>query len=424
MIEPIPESWAAKGRRPGTTGNVMECVECTEYKTVINAWRKAVKWIDGLDHAFAAMLACTLSTRVVGVQLWIKIIGPASCGKTTLCEAISLNKERTLAKSVIRGFHSGYKSGGDEDEEDNSLLVDVNGKTLITKDGDTLLTSPNLSQILSEARDIYDTTSRTHYRNKMGKEYTGVRMTWLLCGTSSLRSIDSSELGERFLDVVVMEDIDEEIEDEILWRVVNQEERNMCVEADGAMDKNYSPEMMQAMQLSGGYVGYLCDNAADLLSQVNMDDKQKHLCTRLGKFVAYMRARPSEKQSEVTEREFAPRLVSQLTRLTKCLAVALNKNNVDDEIMTRVTRVAMDTSRGLVLDICRYLYKSQGTGLESRNIAVEINTTEENAKKLLRFLRGLKAVTSFTTKTPRGKISAPKWKLTEGMENLYREVMG
>src|SRR5690606_14950694 len=118
--------------------------------------------------------------------------------------------------------------------EDYSLISKLGGKTLVVKDGDTLLQSPNLGQILSEARDLYDTVSRSSYRTKQGgRDYQGVRMTFILCGTSSLRKIDSSELGERFLDCVIMEGIDNDLEDEILWRVANRVERNMGVEADG-----------------------------------------------------------------------------------------------------------------------------------------------------------------------------------------------
>ena len=147
-------------------------------------------------------------------------------------------------------------------------------------------------------RSLYDCTTRSHYKNKMGKDYVGVRMTWILCGTSSLRSIDSSELGERFVDCVVMEGIDDDLEDEILWRVANRADRNMAVLANGDVTTNYEPELALAMGLTGGYVDWLRENASQLLAQVQMNETHLRLCTRLGKFVAYMRARPSKQQDE------------------------------------------------------------------------------------------------------------------------------
>ena len=67
-------------------------------------------------------------------------------------------------------------------------------------------------------------------------------MTWLLCGTTALREIDESELGERFLDCIVMDDIDNEMEDEILWRVVNRTDRSICIEASKELDTMYDPD--------------------------------------------------------------------------------------------------------------------------------------------------------------------------------------
>ena len=213
----IPEDWV-KEEGSNNSGGDVQCLDCTSYEDMIDAWGKALKWTDGLDCALSVMLASITSTLSVGDPLWVKIISPPSGGKSVLCEALSVNRYHVIAKSTLRGFHSGFGDG----QEDHSLISKVNGKTLVMKDGDTLLQSPNLSQILSEGRDLYDGASRTSYRNKASKDYTGLRMTWILCGTSSLRSIDSSELGERFLDCVIMDGIDEELEEEILDRVVTQ----------------------------------------------------------------------------------------------------------------------------------------------------------------------------------------------------------
>jgi hypothetical protein len=386
------------------------------------AWRKALKWTDGLDHALAAMLGSITSVKCVGDQLWLKIIGPASCGKSVLCEAVSTNTDYVLAKSTIRGFHSGFRQDGADSGEDNSLVALLRGKTLVTKDGDTLLQSPNLGQILAEARDLYDSTARTHYRNAMSKDYEGVRMTWLLCGTSSLRAIDSSELGERFLDVVIMEGIDDELEDEILWRVANRAERNMMIESDGTASSCCEPAMAEAMRLTGGYVGWLRENAIDGMSSIDMPDWAKRKCTRLGKFVAFMRARPSTRQDEHAEREFAARLVSQHVRLAKCLTFVLNKQSVDEEVMHRVKQVAMDTSRGQTLAIASHLYDN-AEGVEPRNIALITTRTEEKTRVMLRFLKLIGVAEYFQPEAVHNVKPRPRWRLTAKMHRLYAEVI-
>jgi len=417
MLTPVPEEWVKKAGTKSSGGEV-RCEPCDTYKKLINSWRKALKWTPGLDNALSVMLSSITSTMSVGDQLWIKIIGPASCGKSTLCEAVSVNTKYVLAKSTIRGFHSGFGDG----QEDHSLISKVSGKTLVTKDGDTLLQSPNLGQILSEARDVYDTVSRTSYRNKSSRDYQGIRMTWLLCGTSSLRSIDSSELGERFLDCVIMEGIDEDLEDEILWRVVNKSIKNMGIEADGTPESQQSPEMTEAMSLTGGYIDFLRNQTQRKLEAIIVPDWALHKCMKLGKFVSLLRARPSRMQEETAEREFAARLVSQLTRLMMCLSLVLNRKTIDKEVLKRTVKVAMDTSRGNTLLLVKELYERGQLSIPL--LATYTGLTDTEVRKLLKFLRKINVV-AFTAVKLNGVVNRskkPQWQLTSMMRKLYESV--
>lgn len=414
-----PTDWlkeVPEGLKTAPNETAIQCIPCDSYKTLINAWKKALKWTEGLDCALTVMLASISSVRLVGDQLWVKVLGPASCGKSTLCEALSINSKYVLAKSTVRGFHSGYGDG-----EDCSLISQLRDKTLITKDGDTLLQSPNLGQILSEGRDLYDTVSRTSYRNKASRDYIGVRMTWLLCGTSSLRSIDSSELGERFLDCVIMEGIDDELEDEILTRVANRVARNMSLEATQEISTQYEPEMANAMGLTGGYVNHLRQNITGLMGSLEVSSEALHYCTRLGKFVAFMRARPSSRQDETAEREFAARLVSQHIRLAMCLACVMNKKSVDSEVLARTRKVALDTARGKTIEIARHLFHSED-GLEPRSIALYTSMRESDVRNLLRFLKKIEVVEVFLKRPAKGITGKPTWVLTERMKKLWRQV--
>jgi hypothetical protein len=382
-----------------------------------------MKWGPGLDKALSVMLSCVISTKSVGDQLWCKVIGPPSSGKSTLCEAISVNKKYVLAKSRITGFHSGYKSDK-AGTKDHSLLALVQDKTLVTKDGDTLLSHPNLQQILAEARDIYDRTSRAHYRTGMERDYEDVAMTWILCGTSGLRALDSSELGARFLDCTIMDEIDDEEEDDILLRVAHRSERNVSTQSNGKMETADDPAMVHAKQLTGGYVGYLRSNAAQLLAQVQMDEGALRRCMSLGKFVAYMRARPSKKQEELAEREFAARLVSQMVRLAKCLAAVLGKRKVDNAVLQRVASVALDTAKGRTLNLCRHLYNVGTQGAETRQLALWTNESEQSERLLLRFLKKLGAVDLFEPRG-RGNIRCrPRWRLAPRLQRLYATILG
>lgn len=396
---------------------------CETYRELVNCWRKALRWTNGLDHALASMLATVVSTPANGDQLWMKIIGPPACGKSTLCEAISTADELVCAKSTIRGFHSGFRANDGGSTDDHSLIPQIQGKTLVTKDGDTLLQSPNLSQILAEGRDLYDGVTRTHYRNAMSRDYEDLRVTWLLCGTSSLRAIDTSELGERFLDCVIMEGIDDELEDEVLWRKVNQVDKALST-PNSENTSQYEPALELAMKKTGGYLYTLSDTARETLPTIAFPVPQRQLVTRLAKYTAFMRARPSRYQEENAERELATRLVSQLTRLAKHLALVFNKQEVDAEVMGRVKRVALDTSRGQTLDITKLLHGAGKTGLEAKTLSLHLGKSDYQIRVLLRFLQQIGCVQAFRRKEGKVVSRVVRWRLTERMARLFVEVHG
>lgn len=429
-LTPVPDSWLPRtaSNANGTNHNDIECLTCTDWNTLVQAWRKAMKWTEGLDRALSIMLACILSTRSVGIQLWAKILSPASGGKSTLCEAISVNKKYVKALSTIRGFHSGFKEGDGGDNK--SLILRLRDKTLVTKDGDTLLQSPNKDQILSEARDIFDRTSRSDYRNGMGADHEGINMTWILCGTSALRAIDTTELGSRFLDCVIMESIDNDLEEEIGLRAVNAEERAVSIMCNGTAGSSLEPELVHAMQLTGGYIDYLCNNengrSEQLLNSISpMDNFTKDKLRGLGTFVAYIRARPSTKQQETSgERELSARLIRQHTRLAKCLAVVLSKKSVDREVMRRVRHTALDTARGRTLEIVKVLCQPvHHSGVTTGELAVYMNETDDRLVPMLKFLKDIAVVKQFDAPRMNNQmVSRKKWTVTDKLKNLYAEI--
>lgn len=413
-----PKEWSEEAREGG--GSLLEPAPCDSWEKLIHAWKKAMRWIEGLDRALSVMLAAVLSTPAVGDQLWVKILSAASSGKSTLCEAISVCRKYVYPKSTIRGFHSGSKS---KDGDDYSLIDKIRGKTLVTKDGDTLLQSPNLGQILAEARDVYDGTSRSHYRSGAGKDKSNIRTTWILAGTKSLRKIDSSELGERFLDCVIMEDIDETLEDAVLRHHLNLALSEAKTVGNCTAHSQHLPAKTEAMRLTGGYVEYLRENAERLLADVELPEAAGSQCMTLAKFVSYMRARPSDGKhlDEEDGRELSARLLSQLVRLAVCLCVVLNKTEVDDDVMRRVRQTALDTARGKTLDMVTKLYEAPSLGLSQSSVALLTNQTDDRTKRLLRFLKAIGAV---VCDRGEGGRNIQRWKLSKKMKKLYESVTG
>ncbi len=420
-IEPVPAEWtpgrkAAAGERKKDGEPEIECLPCESWDVLLQSWRKAMQMTEGLECSLACMLATSTCTMAIGDQLWMRIVGPPASGKSTLCEAMSVNKRYVYPKSTLTGFHSGFSDGSDENY---SPLSSMTNKTLVVKDGDTLLSSPNLDKILSEARDVYDRVSRSSYRNKMSKDWEGLNISFILCGTSSLRRLDSSELGERFLTCSIAEGVDEELEEDIVWRTINRTERGMSQEADGTRESQFEPALLKAMQLTGGYIAHLRQNSRDLLHNVHRSEAALRKIAALAVFVAYLRARPSTKQEEVADREFGTRLGSQMTRLAKGLAAVMNRTTMDDKVMKIVTKVALDTANGRTLNIVRMLAEAGEKGCSVGSLAVRANSTDDKKRTLLRFMQRIKAVEAVRLKNS----THVRWRLTERMESLYKTVM-
>jgi hypothetical protein len=106
-VQPVPPQWLEEAKERQC--RELKPLPCTDYKVLVNAWKKTMKWTEGLDRALACMLATITSTKVVGDQLWMRIISPPSSGKSVLCEALSVARKHVRALSTLRGFHSGYK---------------------------------------------------------------------------------------------------------------------------------------------------------------------------------------------------------------------------------------------------------------------------------------------------------------------------
>lgn len=424
MLRPVPPEWVAgRSKSSGPGGVTMDTLPCSEWRKVNDAWKRAFKWTPGLDRALACMLACCASVKLVGDQLWMKVMSPPSSGKSSLCEAISVARKYVLPKDTLTGVFSGYQLDR-EAKDDFSLAAKAKDKCLVIKDGDTLLKAPNKEQILSQLRAMYDRAVRTSYGNQSSRNYEELSCSVLLCGTGSLRALDTSELGERFLDVVIMEAIDHDLENDILKKKARQNFAAFRKEVNCSVLSQDSPDNIKARRLTGGYVEWLRQNVVDRLDVLDTPESAEERIANYALFVSYLRARPSARQAESAEREMSTRLLSQMQKLAMCLAVVLNKDTLDEEVLARVRQVALDTARGRTLEMCRRLREAgREAGIEVGILAMLTNEPDGKLRELLAFLRKIGAVERFAWKQSEGDKGRPRWRLSERMDGLWTEVM-
>lgn len=431
-LEPIPSEWSDHPIFRKGKGSVqqaiekLEPVECSSWEEVVAAWEKAKHWTPDLQRVLAVMYATILSTFSKGDQLWMLCISPPSTGKTMLCEGLAVAEDYTESISTFRGFFSGYKTDK-EGEADYSLIEIISGKTMITKDGDTFMTIPNLAQVIAEARDVYDGSCRAVYRQGLDRKYKGRRITWIMCGTRALYGLDSTELGSRFVHCILMHEIDTDLEDKVARSASQEAFASLGMIVNGKMETQLTAEEAYARQVTGGYAIYLRENDDNILSNVRISEEDQRTIERFAIFTSYARTKPGKDQtSNVAEREFSPRLIKQLSRLAGCLCGVFGRTQIDKEVMAIVRRTAIDTANGQTLDVILKLYEAWREGEEgvsSSTLANDLEISLGKLKPFIRFLRRNKIVRAYYKDGIR-EGSKPKWVLTDRMLELCMDVIG
>lgn len=421
MTLPASQEWlkgGAKGLKGPSGPGVLPCTTWAELRRY---WlNSTMEWVDELDRALSVALAVAISTEGQGNQVWMILVGPPSSAKTIICQAIGTDEEHCVSESIIKGFHSGWKT--DNTGATNHGMVElIDRKTLITKDGDTLLRAGTRDQIMAQARDLYDGSSSARYLNGQEWVYLGHRMTWLIAATESIRELDDSDLGERLLSCVVVEDMKQSTEEEVGLRVAMQAFEDVTMPVEKGAVKVDCPELAEAKQRTGGYLQHL-KRSPDLIKEVKVDEVAGQQCQRLGMLCSFLRPRPARRYREKYQRELSFRLISQLARLARCLAVVLNRESVDAEVMDRVAHVAFSTMRGHTLEIAHYLMAAHreepGSGLLSKTIAQYLEEGPQLVSRLLYFMKKIGAVDLFGKGRAQGR-----WRLTDRLIQLYDAVV-
>lgn len=395
---PPPEEWFDEkdNKKKAEPRITVEPLPCTNFGTLVETWRDtrhenngkkgALRWTDRYDIGLSTMLAVAASTDLPTSQVWLRIIATAGSGKSTLCEAIAANPRWCYATSVFTGVHSGYSQNG----EDNSLIPLINGKTFLINEGDTLMKQPNKEQLMSELRDLHFGVARSRYRTGIGGVYDNIRTTIILAGTPTIRSLNASALGDRFLDLVTYEK-ESNLEESMLVRNVigmGIESIQKFGQVNGSPKKYLSTEKLQAYRLTAGFLDYLRENIVPLVRNLSIPLWYVPACEELGKIVAIMRTRTGKGEEDPTEPELHTRLGEQLSKLGLCLAVTLNRP-IDNEVMRRLATVALDTCYGNTYKVCTALANEQ---LDKQGLSVRLRLSNTLVSKSLSVLHSIDAI--------------------------------
>jgi len=305
-----------------TIESVQPNISVDTFEKFIQVFRETYHSTQDMELCLLLVLTSIYSINVGGEQLWLRVIGPPGCGKTTVAKAVS-SSDQVVLKSTFTGLFSGW---ADDKDEDASLVPIIAGKSLIVKDADALLQQPNIARIFSELRDFYDKDSSPQWKNRKHYDYRNIPTTMILFGTNVLRRSDQSFLGERFLDLEMR--ISHRDEELISERAM---ERSLTL----AADPSKLPPELQVQAAAKGFIDH------HLLNRQHNSSLTKSLQTeilKLAKLTAKMRTKVDRDMFGRGDITFAPvaelptRLIGQLAKMCTCTHMVLNR---DDEVVSR-----------------------------------------------------------------------------------------
>lgn len=368
----------------------VEPAECTTFNRLCEVFSDAYHFPKVMRQSLAVACAVILSTEAADDHLWFRFIAPPGAGKSTIATACSAALEYVYPLSKVKGFHSGFVLPGSRRNQDHSLFPLMHGKCAIWKDADTLIQAGNRNEIMSELRDVYDSTANASYRHGIHHNYENLRITFILCGTQILRELNQTMHGERFLDFELFEEGD-------TMPYINRAFSNAqdeVMRSFGPRPTNEGEEspskVLAVKQYTYGYLKYLKENKYSFIIPP-MTKRFSNRLKAMAILLSFVRARPPEKgkNQEVTykaRQEVATRLSKQFVRLAYCLCFVLNKSSFDDEVEDILLKVMYNTSDGYHFDTLRALLKSD-MGLTRAQLATHLGISDTGVDRILLDLR-------------------------------------
>lgn len=200
----IPETLEASGENPRSEVPPPQLTSPPEHLRKL--YGTFEKWLYLTSHETINVVAATyLANLLQGARLWLCLIGPSSCGKTTMAESLlGLPNVHQINSLTTGAFASGHVSRENPsarfgmfqnlDEKSHHLLVVPDFSSILRKD-------PRIrGEIFGQLRSIYDGSWKQTFGSGVEVDWKG-KVAVVACATPNFEKEISSEVafGERFL---------------------------------------------------------------------------------------------------------------------------------------------------------------------------------------------------------------------------------
>jgi len=322
--------------------------KAVSFNTLVKHYKKYFYLDRQMIDTWAVCLAVAISEKTKGEPLWIFVVGPPSSGKTVMLRSMETS-ERCVFQSVITpsSLVSGWR---DEDGEDNSLIAQASGKTLIVNDYTTVLSLPSAVQeeLNSILRDTYCGFFKRQYGNGVLKEYHDCQFSLIAGVTHAIHATASTMLGERFLKVEFL-----------------SKEHDSTTQLKQAIQTVQDKKLQEREVQAINDLRTLVTNFLDVGVPDKVPTVPKWVIERLIPMVqvlCHLRTEvPRNQKGKVVcmpKIEIGSRLGKQILHLIQCLTVVLGKKTVDQQVYEIAERVLWDTASGWQKEAFVHLVKS------------------------------------------------------------------
>lgn len=333
------------------------------------------------DEIIEICLATLIGEKLPGDPLWLFLIAPPGALKTETLRAFSLSSDfYPLSDLTSKTFITGLMVGKDSNRKKvKDLLPELDKKVLIFKDFTTILekNSDERSEIFAQLRECYDGT----FSKRVGTLDQTIRYQsrfGLLAGVTPI--VDNywklfQQLGERFLKVRWNEDLD------LTTRKARQNE---------GQEEQIRAEIEK---LAMGYLSNL-----DFSRIPSFDDSlYGPILDSISKFVAIGRTPISIKDSRtdfyfdfIPTPERPTRLVKQLKKMSRCLALIRGKMIVGPAEIETIRRIARDTIPQDRLAILQAIAENSKTNLNGCPKGILLSSIKMPETSILRVIEQLR----------------------------------
>lgn len=292
------------------------------------------------------MLAVCLSVKMPGEPLWLFVVGPASCGKSTVIEAFGGHNKyfdytsKLTATSLVSGWRN-------PDGSDASSLHKMNMRTLFVKDMTVLLGMPDgvQQQLWDLLRDAYDGYIKVQWGNGKVFEATDFKFNIIAGVTPIIYKHNDASKGERFLRIDFLgSDFDEDEHMDLAW--------------DGAATKKENKTKLQQTML--GYYKHVFETF-DPEQTAEVPQAIRDKVKALAKLVARLQTQVEKDRNEGMiyrpRSAVATRLQLQFKNLILSLAHVRGEKVVSEATYDIVRKVGFDSCPGLNFEVIDYIRK-------------------------------------------------------------------